>query len=929
MMNNTSRHVYGSLILCASALLALTLVGCGGGNSDDPIVEDYPIAYVKRPLPLDDNGDLIEQDVREPYAFNPGAELYVRERASISADERNITADIFPVEDGPYDVKDLSVSYDGRFLLFSLRAPEIPGADEEDQPKWNVWVYEFATGRKRRIITDDNVAEQGHDFGAAFLPSGGIVFTSTRQREAKKILIDEGKEGYTAVVESDGGRQTHASVLHVMNIDCTEFDRCKVDGISKLEQISANQSHDLDPSVLEDGRILFTRWDDAGPRNGMHLYTMNPDGTGLQPHYGVHSHLTGSDDSAAQFVKPRQTESGQIMVMHRAFDDTRWGANIVLIDAARYVDIDRTTFDNTDIDVTTNPGQRPATVLDVRTDGTPSAGGRFAAAYPLWDGSGRTLVSWSACRLLDVDVVVSCTDETLADTTLVEAPPAYGIDLVDLGSQTRRLIVTAQAGFMFTDVVAAQERKQIPEVILPVEGPDALYLANVDEGVLNIKSVYDLSNGTFDGCYFGECTSATGITTLADLANPANATALERPARFLRIEKAVSMPDENTLEDIPGSAFGAAGRGRGMREIIGYAPIEPDGSVKVKVPANVPLAITVLDDMGRRIGPQHLNWIQVRPAETVVCQGCHLHTENVGVASTWHARSDAAPASLNINLGGQIIGDAFFPGATVADLWVGELGQTMAEVRIQRNCTLGEACADLTPSVDLLFDDVWTDIGLRVPDASFAWRFTDMTTPLPVRADCLDEPDGGGWNPRCRITINYVTHIQPLWDAPRPDAVAMTDNVCTGCHSNTDPATGLPRVPEGQLELTSQPSAEEPDHVVSYRELLFGDNGQVLDDNGNVVDATIEVQATDPMTGEPLFDDMGNPVLITVPDPDATVGATMSANGARASARFFDRFRDPADQHYQLLNDAELKLLTEWLDLGGQYYNNPYDIPVN
>ena len=32
-----------------------------------------------------------------------------------------------------------------------------------------------------------------------------------------------------------------------------------------------------------------------------------------------------------------------------------------------------------------------------------------------------------------------------------------------------------------------------------------------------------------------------------------------------------------------------------MREIIGYVPIQPDGSVRVKVPANVALAISVLD----------------------------------------------------------------------------------------------------------------------------------------------------------------------------------------------------------------------------------------------------------------------------------------------------------------------------------------------
>ena len=30
-----------------------------------------------------------------------------------------------------------------------------------------------------------------------------------------------------------------------------------------------------------------------------------------------------------------------------------------------------------------------------------------------------------------------------------------------------------------------------------------------------------------------------------------------------------------------------------------------------------------------------------------------------------------------------------------------------------------------------------------------------------------------------------------------------------------------------------------------------------------------------------------------------------------------------------MLSEAELRLLSEWLDIGAQYYNNPFDVPVN
>jgi hypothetical protein len=60
-----------------------------------------------------------------------------------------------------------------------------------------------------------------------------------------------------------------------------------------------------------------------------------------------------------------------------------------------------------------------------------------------------------------------------------------------------------------------------------------------------------------------------------------------------------------------------------QQQILGYVPIEPDGSVKLQVPADVPLALAG----GRHRGPQafqtHTNWLQVRPGERRTCDGCH------------------------------------------------------------------------------------------------------------------------------------------------------------------------------------------------------------------------------------------------------------------------------------------------------------------
>ncbi|HED18355.1 MAG TPA: hypothetical protein ENI74_02490, partial [Gammaproteobacteria bacterium] len=95
-------------------------------------------------------------------------------------------------------------------------------------------------------------------------------------------------------------------------------------------------------------------------------------------------------------------------------------------------------------------------------------------------------------------------------------------------------------------------------------------------------------------------------------------------------------------------------------------------------------------------------------------------------------------------------------------------------------------------------------------------------------------------------------------------------------------------------------------------------------------------QAIDAM-GVPMVDGGGAkvfiPILIPYMEPvliTVNVPQVMSVNGALASGNFFDRFSDATIgtvDHTGRLNPAELKLIAEWLDIGGQYYNNPFAVP--
>ena len=914
-MNRKSRHIKDASARPAWKLAALISVAAvftacdganqgvqiGTGQNPDPVVIDFPIAYVKQPIPVDANGDFEQQDLREQITFQIGGNLYFRDRASPSALEVNITE---PIIGDQGDVRDVEIAFDGSTLLFSMRGPADPNLnlDDEDQPTWNLWEYTFETGELRRVITTDLTAENGHDIMPKYLPDGRIVFASTRQTRSQAILLDEGKGAFPHV---DEDRNEFAFNLHVINSDG-----------SGLEQVTFNQSHDLDPAVLDDGRVVFSRWDGARPNDGVDLYVMNPDGSNLELLYGKQSHNTGPDGDTIQFTQPRQLEDGRIMALIRPFTDSEGGGELITIDTAQYLENTQPTAAN--IGVLSGPAQEDATINEVLTQAGPSPGGRFGSAYPIQDGTGRLLVSWSQCRLIEITEdfgdpmaeprIVPCTDERLAAVVTVDpdnpvtpalgsfivAPPLYGIWMYDPRDNTQLPVVPGEEGIMVSEVVAADPRTTPPTIL---DGSNDFQLdptlAENGEAVLNIRSVYD-----FDG---------VAVADINALADPAQTLAADRPARFLRVVKAVSQPDDDLL-DIDNTAFGVS-RANGMREIVGYTMIEPDGSVMVKVPANTALQISVLDQDGKRITSRHRNWISLVPGQELECNGCHV--QNSGLS---HGRRDAFDSAW---AGAQTAG-VEFPN-TDPRWFVGDIGETMAEVRARITCT-SDGCSSLEPSMNIVYRDVWSaDAAIAAQNPDIDMLYTDLTTALPTSIGCAQD-----WSPNCRSVINYETVIHPLWSQPRlvfddvgnpvidPVTGLQQNNNCLNCHTPVD-AAGVVRVPAGQLELQDGLSPDEPDHFHAYRELLVTDNLQEVV-NGALVDAQQQVGVD--VDGNPIFD------VIPIASP-ATIA------GAAASDDFFDRFENPGDVHYNILSIAERRLIAEWLDVGAQYYNNPFDAPAN
>ncbi len=213
----------------------------------------------------------------------PGGGIYVLEGfKGPSARVRCLTSD-WPA--GSFLRPDLS--YDGKRVLFAYckHYPHVSRMEKVDKTKLpeDAFYHIFEMD-----IDGTGVRQLTHgrydDFDSRYLPSGEIVFLSTRKGQ----FIQIGKAGTQATCSmtlpdsyvrcgGDNRRPCAVFTLHAMHGDGSE-----------LRPVSAFENFEWTPSVARDGRILYARWDYIDRFNGpfMSLWSTNPDGTNAQLVYG-------------------------------------------------------------------------------------------------------------------------------------------------------------------------------------------------------------------------------------------------------------------------------------------------------------------------------------------------------------------------------------------------------------------------------------------------------------------------------------------------------------------------------------------------------------------------------------------------------------------------------------------------------------------
>jgi hypothetical protein len=186
-----------------------------------------------------------QSDAQHERHFLPGSELCLLEMSGLHGRERTLVADPTGA------IRDPAVSWEGDRVLFAWKK----SLDEDD---YHLYELDMASGRVRQVTFGRGFA----DYEPAYLPNGDLVFASTRCVQTVDCWWTEVSNLYT----------------------CDPAGRF-------LRRLTFDQVHSIFPTVLDDGRVIYTRWDynDRGQIFPQALFQMNPDGTGQTEFYGNNS----------------------------------------------------------------------------------------------------------------------------------------------------------------------------------------------------------------------------------------------------------------------------------------------------------------------------------------------------------------------------------------------------------------------------------------------------------------------------------------------------------------------------------------------------------------------------------------------------------------------------------------------------------------
>ncbi|MDR3108908.1 MAG: hypothetical protein LBU65_04360, partial [Planctomycetaceae bacterium] len=523
----------------------------------NPVIDFDSLMFVDSPMP--DGGEWRhETRHRLGYMAVPGGRLMTLKGLSPAGHQTKL----MPQEPlhGSFWRPDLS--YDARRVLVGFK----PHNEK------NFHIYEInVDGSGSRQLT----AGIFDDFDPVYLPDGkNIMFLTTRGHIYVRCMPP-----------------TNAFVMARMSLDTKPGDK-------SLYLISRNGEPEYTPSVMNDGRVIFTRWEytDKPLWRAQSLWTMNADGSQVQTFWGNQSVWP-------DLLKDARSIPGSERVMFTGSAHHNWfSGSVGIIDPAKGLNFPDGLTKVTQEVVWPECGN--GAVDPKETDVYHTAGhyGSYYSPYPLNEND--FLVS--AQRIIKGD------DGKLREQKFV-------LLLMDTNGN-RELVFEGDNHIL--DAQPLRPRTKPPVSPDRVEWPSYEDRDNPQTGVIYSNNVYENMPEEIRG-----------------------------KAKFLRIwsiehKTYTYWYKRNYVSSGPEIS---ANQSEGVKKIIGTVPIEADGSVSFRAPSGIALHFQLLDE--NQLALQTMkSFTGVLPGETRGCLGCHEShirtavTARTGKALT-RAPSDITPVA--------------------------------------------------------------------------------------------------------------------------------------------------------------------------------------------------------------------------------------------------------------------------------------------
>jgi hypothetical protein len=461
-----------------------------------------------------------QSDAQDERHFLPDSELCVLEMEGLYGKVRTL------VSDPTGAIRDPAVSWDGQRVLFAWKK----SLNEDD---YHLYELNVASNVVRQITSGLGFA----DYEPAYLPNGDIIFASTRCVQTVDCWWTEASNLYT----------------------------CSPDG-RYLRRLGFDQVHTVYPQVMDDGRVIYTRWDynDRGQIFVQPLFQMYPDGTGQTEFYGNNSWFPTTIDHARGI--PGTQKVLAILCGHH----TPQAGKLAVIDPARG------RQENTGV-------QLVAPVRDTaaeHTDGYGQQGELWQYPYPLNE---------QECLVTYAPLGWDQPERRRGDAD-------FGIYWMDVAG--RRELLTSDPRLPCSQPVPLAAR------------PRPLLWAN--------RVDYNQPTGTFyvQDIYLGPGLAGVPRGTIRKL----RVVALEFRAAGIGFN-GNSGPAGGALACTPISIGNGAWD---VKVVLGEAKVYEDGSALFTVPARRPVYFQALDERGYAVQTMR-SWSTLQPGEYVGCVGCHEH----------------------------------------------------------------------------------------------------------------------------------------------------------------------------------------------------------------------------------------------------------------------------------------------------------------